>query len=330
LGLQWICAPFMEGAVLEFYKCAKHYFCSCLWASFYMKIAVLTCAKCSGLSPRDHHLPGLFNHKGVGIVSAVWDDPAVNWSAFDGLLFRSVWDYHLKPTEFNNWLDFIALSGIKTLNPIETVKQNQHKFYLQYLQNQGVEIVPTTFIPKTDVLDISAVVKTGWDRAVIKPAISASSYMTNVFAVSDWKQTEREYAAVAKERDLLLQAFMPEVIGEGELSLVFFNRRYSHAVLKWAVKGDFRVQAEFGGAHEAINPSKAIISTAEHILSLVPGPLLYARVDGLVKSGRFVLMELELLEPDLYFDSHPEASARYVSATMELMNDMENMEATMG
>ena len=159
-----------------------------------------------------------------------------------------------------------------------------------------------------------------WHEAIIKPAVSASGYLTTLFDGNDWKQIEVEYKEVARERDLLLQAFMPEVLDMGEVSLIFFNRRYSHAVLKKAVQGEFRVQAEFGCSHVAFEPDETVIETAELIISLVPGELLYARVDGLLQNGRFVLMELELLEPDLYFDAHQEASERYVKGVLELLS----------
>jgi len=284
-----------------------------------MKIGILTCDKCQALSPRDRHLLPLFEAGNGAADVLVWDDPHVDWKTYDGLIFRSVWDYHLKAAEFNLWMDFIEQQGVKTLNPIPVIRQNQHKFYLRELQQKGVAIVPTLFIERTERLDLSTVDGSNWQQAVIKPAVSASSYLTSKFAGNRWKEIESEYTAIARERDLLVQPFMPEVVAQGELSLVFFNRQYSHAVLKRATAGDFRVQAEFGGKHEVYFPSTEVIETVQQILSLVEGSLLYARVDGVMVNNRFVLMELEMLEPDLYFDAHPDASARYVDAAMQML-----------
>jgi glutathione synthase/RimK-type ligase-like ATP-grasp enzyme len=286
-----------------------------------MKIAILTCEKCPALAPRDLHLLPLFANRNVQADVVIWNDPAVDWRAYDGLLFRSVWDYHLRTEEFNNWLNHLAQLNIKTLNPVETIRQNQHKFYLRELESKGIEIIPTVFIDKTDTLDFSIIKSCNWPRAVIKPAVSASSYLTTLFDLADWQKIESEYQPVAAQRDLLLQPYMPEIKETGELSLVFFNRKYSHAVIKRAPQHDFRVQAEYGGEHFVFNPEKEVIETAENIISLVKGPLLYARVDGLLKNRRFVLMELELLEPDLYFDAHPEASERYVDGVVELIGE---------
>ena len=284
-----------------------------------MKIGILTCDKCPGLAPRDQHLIPLFEQQNIETDNLVWNDPKVDWNAYDGLIFRSVWDYHLLPKQFDGWLNFMEAKNIPTLNPIPVIRNNQHKFYLRQLQQQGVTIVPTVFIDKTQNLDLSAVTERNWHQAVIKPAISASSYLTTMFNAAEAQQIEDRYRSVAAERDLLLQPFMPEIIANGEISLIFFNRKYSHAVTKSADEGDFRVQAEFGGKHEAIHPTKNIIEAAEYILSLIAGPLLYARVDGIIQNNQFMLMELELIEPDLYFDADVLASKRYVDSAIELL-----------
>ena len=285
---------------------------------------MLTCNKCPELAPRDKHLPALFANKHVALDIQVWNQPGVNWQAYDGLLFRSVWDYHLLPVQFNRWLDTMAALGITTLNPVQVIKQNQHKFYLRQLQLKGVEIIPTVFIERTDNLDLSGIeTEHKWPKAILKPAVSANSYKTTLFNAADWRMVENDYRDVAKERELLLQPFMPEIITQGEVSLIFFNKQYSHAVLKQARPGDFRIQAEFGGEHQIFHPEKEVISTAENIISLIEGPLLYARVDGLLQNGRFILMELEMLEPDLFFDAHPHASERYVDAAIELFETKE-------
>ena len=282
---------------------------------------MLTCNKCPKLAPRDEHLPALFAKKNVTLDIVVWNKPDVDWKAYDGLLFRSVWDYHLLPSEFNNWLDELERLGVKTLNPIPVIKHNQHKFYLQQLQKQGVETIPTVYIEKTDKLDLSSLeTQLKWPRAIIKPAVSASSYKTTLFNSTDWANIESDYRDIAKDRELLLQPFMPEIIEQGEISMVFFNKQFSHAVNKQAKPGDFRIQAEFGGVHQTFNPEKEVIQTAENIIALIQGPLLYARVDGLLKNGRFILMELEMLEPDLFFDVHPDASKRYVDAALQLFS----------
>jgi len=284
-----------------------------------MKIGILTCDKCPALAPRDQHLIPLFDEQKIQTDNLIWNDPKVDWNAYDGLIFRSVWDYHLLPQQFDAWLNFMEAKNIPTLNPIPVIRNNQHKFYLRQLQQQGVTIVPTLFIDKTQNLDLSAITERNWQQAVIKPAISASSYLTTMFNAAEAHQIEDRYRSIATERDLLLQPFMPEIIANGEISLIFFNRKYSHAVTKSADEGDFRVQAEFGGRHEAIHPAKNMIEAAEYILSLIPGALLYARVDGIIQNNQFMLMELELIEPDLYFDADPLASQRYVEGVIELL-----------
>jgi glutathione synthase/RimK-type ligase-like ATP-grasp enzyme len=109
--------------------------------------------------------------------------------------------------------------------------------------------------------------------------------------------------------DVIVQKFVEE-INEGEVSLLFFNKKFSHAVLKKARPDDFRVQNDFGGTAELFTPSRELITQGEKIVSSVSEPLLYARVDGVVVRGRFILMELELIEPVLFFELYPEAAKK--------------------
>ena len=86
-----------------------------------------------------------------------------------------------------------------------------HKLYLQELQNIGVDIIPTVFIPKGTRLDLSILAKYNWNQAVIKPAISAGSHLTKLFSIDDINAIAVEYDHIAVQQDLLLQPFMPEI-----------------------------------------------------------------------------------------------------------------------
>ena len=107
---------------------------------------------------------------------------------------------------------------------------------------------------------------------------------------------------------------MPEIQEHGELSLLFFGAKFSHAVLKKPIAGEFRVQSQFGGSYRAIEVSEELIATALKIIAAFGGELVYARVDGIIADGKFLLMELELIEPDLYFDYDKGAKKRYIAA----------------
>jgi glutathione synthase/RimK-type ligase-like ATP-grasp enzyme len=285
-----------------------------------MNIALLTCEKLPDLTPADQLLiPALAKHNIVA-KAMIWDDKTVNWSDFDYLVFRNTWDYFERESEFNHWLDQIEKLGIKTLNPIEVIKQNKHKFYLRDLQKNGIQIIPTVFIDKTPNLNLSELIPTHWKKAVIKPAFSAGSYQTAVFEVSDIKKINEEYKNIASEKELLLQEFMPEIQTLGETSFIFFNKKFSHCVNKKPIDGDFRVQTQFGGKYTSIAPNLEIIEKAQKIVNTFSDNLLYARIDGIVIENELHLMEVECIEPDLYFDLSEGSHQRFVESIIELIN----------
>jgi glutathione synthase/RimK-type ligase-like ATP-grasp enzyme len=285
-----------------------------------MKIALLTCEKLPELTAADQLLiPELAKHDIVA-KPVIWSDKTVNWSDYDYLIFRNTWDYFEKETEFNLWLDQIEKLGIKTLNPIGIIKQNKHKFYLREMEQQEISILPTVFIDKTNSLNLAELIPSHWKKAVIKPAFSAGSYLTEVFEVCDIQKINSDYINIAEEKELLLQEFMPEIQMEGETSFIFFNKKFSHAVNKKPVDGDFRVQSQFGGEYTLVQPNPDLIEKAQKIVNTFPENLLYARVDGIIIDTELYLMEIECIEPDLYFDIAPSALERFVSSIVELIS----------
>src|SRR5574337_390823 len=116
------------------------------------------------------------------------------------------------------------------------------------------------------------------------------------------------------ELDYLVQPFVPEIVRAGEWSLLYFAGEFSHAVLKRPAVGDYRVQSEHGGSTAASRPDPATLVAAAQALAAVTAlghevPD-YARVDGVICAGRFLLMELELIEPSLFLEGEPQAAAR--------------------
>ncbi|MFV7236301.1 ATP-grasp domain-containing protein [Flavobacterium sp. ZB4R12] len=285
-----------------------------------MKIAILTCKKLPDLNPEDQKIIPALAKYNIEAKAVIWSDKTINWTDFDYLIFRNTWDYFEKETEFNIWLDQIEKSGIKTLNPIEVIKQNKHKFYLREMEKQGITILPTVFIDKTDNLNLGERIPSHWKKAVIKPAFSAGSYLTEVFEISDIPKINEQYKGIASEKELLLQEFMPQIQTLGETSFIFFNKKFSHAVNKKPVDGDFRVQSLFGGKYNLVQPSQELIEKAQKIVHTFPENLLYARVDGIVINDVLYLMEIECIEPDLYFNLSEGSLERFVAAIVELIS----------
>lgn len=263
-----------------------------------MLIALVTCARLPRLTEDDQLLAAALRDGGAEPRAAVWDDADVDWASFDAVILRSTWDYHLRIDEFLAWLDRLDGCGARVWNPVPVVRWNTNKGYLRDLD---VPRVPTAFVSRGGDTG-TAMREHGWRRAVVKPAVSATAFETHVV----------EHGEIAR-RDVLVQPFIEEVIREGEWSLLFFGGEYSHAVLKRAKPGDFRVQNDFGGTSEVLDPGADVIAQASRMLANVPSTL-YARVDGVVIDGVFTLMELELIEPGLYLGMHAEAPERLARA----------------
>jgi glutathione synthase/RimK-type ligase-like ATP-grasp enzyme len=284
-----------------------------------MTIGLLTCEKLPDLTLSDQQLiPELAKHNLIA-KAVIWNDKTITWSDFDYLIFRNTWDYFEKENEFNLWLNQIEQLGIKTLNSIEIIKQNKHKFYLREIEKKGISILPTVFIDKTKKLNLAEITPKHWKKAVIKPAFSAGSYQTSVFDVTELEKTNDEYTKIALEKELLLQEFIPEIQTLGETSFIFFNKKFSHAVNKKPIDGDFRVQSQFGGKYTLIQPSQELIDKAQKVVNTFHDRLLYARVDGIVMDSELHLMEIECIEPDLYFDISQGALKRFVASIIELI-----------
>lgn len=286
-----------------------------------MNIALLTCEKLPNLYETDQFLiPELAKHN-ISAKATIWSDPTINWLDFDYLIFRNTWDYYEKDKQFNAWLDYIQQSGIKTLNAIEIIQGNKHKFYLRELENKGIKILPTVFINKTPELDLVQLLPNSWTKAVLKPAYSAGSYLTEVFETAQIQQINLQYRPIAAEKELLLQEFRPEIISEGETSFIFFNKKFSHCVNKKPASGDFRVQIQYGGNYVAVQPSQDLINQAQKVVDTFSEKLLYARVDGIIIDNQLHLMEIECIEPDLYFNQSEGSQQRFVKAILDLISE---------
>ncbi|MCL9806279.1 ATP-grasp domain-containing protein [Flavobacterium amniphilum] len=285
-----------------------------------MYIALLTCKNLPDLLPADQQLIPLLANYNIKAVPAVWDDKSIDWTQFDYLVFRNTWDYFEKETAFNNWLEHIENLNIKCLNSIEVIKQNKHKFYLRELEKQGIKIIPTVFIDKTEQLNLSAIIPSHWQKAVIKPAFSGGAYQTAVFEKKDLENINQEYKTIASEKELLLQEFIPEIHSLGETSFIFFNKKFSHCINKKPLEGDFRIQVQYGGKYSLINPDNQLIAKAQKVVETFQSDLLYARVDGIIMDGELHLMEIECIEPDLYFNLSEGAHERFLQSILELIH----------
>jgi glutathione synthase/RimK-type ligase-like ATP-grasp enzyme len=250
---------------------------------------------------------------GIDAEPVVWSSRATVWTAFDAIVVRSCWDYHLHCEAFHAWLDRLEQGGVVVWNSPATLRWNADKRYLLDLDARGVATIPTRIVQRGRLGEVERIVaQEGWPRFVIKPAVSASGFETYALDAPIDPSARDTIARVVSVGDVLVQPFAPEIPRDGEISFMFFDGEYSHATLKCAatVTGEFRVQTEHGGSVESFAPPAELIEQAARIFTTLPEVPLYARVDGIAREGKFVLMELELIEPNLFFGFAPGSAER--------------------
>jgi len=282
-----------------------------------LRVGLVTCADVPRLAADDHLLADELQRRGVATEAVVWDDPAADWAAFDRLVLRSCWDYHLQPGAFLEWLDSRERAGDRIFNPPALVRQNMHKSYLRGLDSGGIPIPPTAWLHRGRSVSLAGLLEQrGWTEAVVKPAVSACAFQTFGVSSASAPLEQDRLDRMLQAGDVLVQRFLPEIQSEGEWSLVFFAGRYSHAVRKRPKGGDFRVQAHLGGTVAAEDPPDSLVQQAEAVADRVPRPWVYARIDGILVDGLFVLLEAELTEPVLFLSCEKKAAGRFADALL--------------
>ena len=284
------------------------------------KTAFVTCTQFPKLTEDDLLAAKALGELGVLVEAAIWDDPSVDWSAYSDVVIRSCWDYHLKPKEFLSWLTILERAGTIVHNPVDVIRRNMEKTYLKELQEDGISIVPSLWLASVDKVQIAdLLLSQGWQKAVIKPVISASAYQTSIISFQEEAEAQAMLPNLLNSGAVIIQEFAEEIRTKGEWSLIFFNKEYSHSVIKRPQQDDFRVQWEHGGTSAAAVPAPSFVTQAQTIIEKIDAPLLYARVDGVEREGKLLLMELELIEPFLFFGYNQKAPLSFASALIEFL-----------
>lgn len=282
----------------------------------FARIAFVTSEAFSALSADDRLAVDALARIGIAAEPAVWTDASVRWSEYDLVVIRSAWDYHRRAVEFGWWLDRMVTSGIPLRNPADLVRWNADKAsYLRELEDAGVPVVPTERVARGETMELASLLaRRGWDEVVVKPAVSASAWGTWRASARTAAEADARAAEMLRTGSLLVQPLIPEIATAGEWSMIFLGGRFSHAVVKRPAAGDFRVQLDHGGSAQAASPPPHLLAAAGRALSAVRSPWLYARVDGVESAGRFLLMELEMIEPSLFLAHSPDAPRSFAEA----------------
>jgi glutathione synthase/RimK-type ligase-like ATP-grasp enzyme len=253
----------------------------------------------------------------------VWDDPAVDWAAFDLVVVRSTWDYVPRRDALLAWSEAVAAVTVLA-NPPDVLRWSTDKRYLAELSSAGVPCVATAFFEPGDDVELYHVGDD--DELVVKPAIGAGSVDAERFP------PERRAAALdhvsrllGEGRTAMVQPYLPAVDHDGETALVFFAGELNHAVRKGSIlRPDGTVFVEGLYAEEEITlrrPTEAEVALARAALDAVPGceagPLLYARVDVVLDGARRpVVLELELAEPSVFLTFAEGSAERFAAAIL--------------
>ena len=276
------------------------------------RVALASCSLWPGGRGDHAGLAEALTQRGAPAAWVPWDDPEVDWSAYDLVLLRETWDYPEKLGAFLHWVDSVV-PATALVNPAAVVRWNHHKRYLLELADAGVPTVPTDLVTGVASHPMAALAAAGAATVVVKPAIGIGG--------DDAERGRADNPALASHLgsllaggDVLVQPYLRSIETAGETSVVVLGGRVSHAVTKVPTGGEFRIHDHRGGVYRRVDPSPAQVEVAlgacEVARAITGDDLLYARAD-LVSSddGAPLVMELELIEPSLYLHTVPEATA---------------------
>jgi glutathione synthase/RimK-type ligase-like ATP-grasp enzyme len=263
-------------------------------------VALATSAEYPELDPDSQLLLPALAACGVDATPLIWTDPAIDWSAYDAVIVRSVWDYFERVDEFLAWVERVGPAARRFVNPPDVIAWNAHKTYLRDLGERGVPVVDTVWVERGERATVP------FEEAVVKPSVSGGSI--------GLRRAQGGEEVVAGE-DLMIQPLMRSIETEGEVSLLFAGGLLSHVVRKVPAAGDIRSQPEFGSDVTVESPTGEMLEASATVLAALGDDLPYARVD-LVRAGdgSLRLIELEVIEPQLYLRWDAGSAVRFASA----------------
>ena len=274
-------------------------------------MAPVALATCAEVAEGDEDSPALVQalaERGVEARPAVWDDPSVDWAAFDLVVVRSTWDYAERRDAFLAW----AASLRRVLNEVEVLTWNTDKRYLRELEGAGVRVVPTSFLEPGEPFEAPH------GRFVVKPAVSAGARHSARYEPGQAGEARAHVARLHHlGRAVMVQPYLDSIETHGETGIVHIGGSYSHSVRKAPLLFAGQPPGEALYLEEQIErarPSEAECGVAEAALGAAPDGLLYARVDLVPGVEGPVVLEVELTEPSLWLGYAPGAAERFADA----------------
>lgn len=256
--------------------------------------------------------------RGWQVDEVAWRASGVDWNVYEAVVIRSPWDYQNDPDRFFDVLETIDRSTARLENPLALVRWNLRKTYLRDLEARGLPIVPTRWLDCLDADTLPSLFDAlGTDEIVVKPVVGANADAT--FRLDRATPAADDLAAAFADRACMIQPFVQAVVNEGEFSLFYFGNTYSHTILKTPAPADFRVQEEHGGTIRAVEPEPELRTVSDAVMAALSPRPLYARIDFVRLATGFALMEVELIEPSLYFPYAAASPARFADAFVQRM-----------
>jgi glutathione synthase/RimK-type ligase-like ATP-grasp enzyme len=277
-----------------------------------MEIALASCAVLPEPDPDEAPLLAALRERDVRAAVLAWDDPSARFDLASLTIIRSTWNYHRTPARFARWVRDVAAHG-PLFNRPEIVLWNMHKRYLLELSARGLPVLPTQLVVQGATESLAAIkAGRGWRDVVIKPAVSAGSRSTRHFAAHETVAGEAHLAAITGREDALVQPYVPQIKQRGERSLVWIDGEITHALRKAP-----RFEGDAEGITLAEDVTDAELALASRAIEMLPKSLFYARIDLVTGDDGPLLMELELIEPSLYFDASRIGLERFVEGVLQ-------------
>ena len=281
-----------------------------------MKIALASCDNLPGWEVDDLPLIAELESLGAEVHTPAWTGE-VDWDAFDATVIRTTWDYHTRPQEYLDWTRTVP----RLFNSLPVIEWNINKSYLRDLESRGIPIAPTIWIQtgaQASVADALDQLQT--TTGFLKPLVGACASDTLRFNADEIEQAQ-SFLDERSNQEMMIQPYLRSVESEGELSAIFVDGEFTHGVQKIPVKGDYRVQDDFGAEDRPYSFTQEEIHSMKTIFNHVPDgdSLLYARVDYLrADDGLLLLNELELIEPSMFLRHSVEAAIKFANAIFNI------------
>lgn len=261
-------------------------------------------------------------NEGLKVYRTNWDNLDFDWSSTKFVIFRTTWDYFNRFEEFSMWLEKVSLLT-RLINPKELIYWNIDKHYLQDLSRKGITIPQTLFIKNHETRSLTEILSTtDWNEFILKPAVSGAARHTYKIQSDEIGKYEILFSDLISNEAMLLQEYQKQITTKGEVAFMVFGGKFSHAILKKAKDGDFRVQDDFGGTIHPYSPSEDEIKFAERAFNACQPRPIYARIDVIWDNNNELCVgEIELIEPELWFRMNENAAADCAKAVKEYMDN---------